>query len=400
LSLRVLHLNDHNAVKGGAEAYLRDLFPELEKKGVSSYLLFGLEDDKMWAQAQLVSEISSLTKKDITGVKLRLKQALRFYRPDLVHIHNVQNLGILDFFGSLKPRLPLIMTTHDYRQICPANTFFFKAKQEVCSKKRGDWTCALKTLEGHCVSPRPKYTSYFIRRTQMFAKYQSIISGFVAPSEGAADRFIRAGVSTERLKVIPYFCSLEPLPRPRPIPKKPLALYLGRLAPNKGHEYFVEALGQTPGLNGIMAGGIDEEQAKVLKSLANKWGCADRLELRPWQSKDQIIELLDQATALVFPSLWEETLGIVGIEAASRGVPCVASDLGGVGEWLVDQKNGFRVPPKNAQAISHSLKMLMEDDQLNISMGQYGIDLIRNKFSITRHIDSLLKLYRSSLTLP
>ena len=63
-----------------------------------------------------------------------------------------------------------------------------------------------------------------------------------------------------------------------------------------------------------------------------------------------------QSNVLVFPSVWAETLGIVGLEALAHGVPVVASDVGGVREWLDDEKTGFLVPPKSPQAIASAIQ--------------------------------------------
>jgi glycosyltransferase involved in cell wall biosynthesis len=53
--------------------------------------------------------------------------------------------------------------------------------------------------------------------------------------------------------------------------------YLGRVAPNKGHEYFIEALGRFPrSVQGRMVRGISDDVAESLLDLAEQFGCAGR----------------------------------------------------------------------------------------------------------------------------
>jgi glycosyltransferase involved in cell wall biosynthesis len=57
------------------------------------------------------------------------------------------------------------------------------------------------------------------------------------------------------------------------------------------------------------------------------------LEVLGWVERGRLSALYQRARAVLFPSRWQEPFGIVGIEALSFGVPVVAWESGGVGEW-------------------------------------------------------------------
>ncbi len=57
------------------------------------------------------------------------------------------------------------------------------------------------------------------------------------------------------------------------------------------------------------------------------------VELLGWVDRDRLSGLYRRARALLMPSRWQEPFGIVGLEALSFGVPVVAWESGGVGEW-------------------------------------------------------------------
>jgi glycosyltransferase involved in cell wall biosynthesis len=179
------------------------------------------------------------------------------------------------------------------------------------------------------------------------------------------------------------------------MPERPTLLFIGRIAPNKGARYFVEALGALPErVRGVMVGNFDDGSRREMLELARSAGCADRLELRPWAGREEVAAAFREASVFVFPSIWPETLGIVGLEALATGVPAVASDIGGVREWLRDGENGYLVPPKDGAAIAARAAPLLEDATLNRAFGLRGQALIRERFSTDWHVGRLLALYQ------
>ncbi len=91
------------------------------------------------------------------------------------------------------------------------------------------------------------------------------------------------------------------------------------------------------------------------------------------EPKDDIEEILRRTRVLVAPSLWPETLGYVVIEAMLRGVPVLASDIGGLGEAMrgVDfllpvepaerGPNGYTSPPQDLEPWVRALDELLSD---------------------------------------
>ena len=72
------------------------------------------------------------------------------------------------------------------------------------------------------------------------------------------------------------------------------------------------------------------------------------LHLHRADRADRLIGAL--AAVLAVPSVWPEPFGLVGLEAAARGVPAVAFDTGGIRQWLHHQISGLLVPPSGGHA--------------------------------------------------
>ena len=391
--MNVIHLNQHLAAKGGVETYLLEVLPKLEQQGVHSIWVYAEGDASLWRHS---ISFPALSKPKATHTDQRaLKKHLEALNADVIHIHNIQNADLVETCFSI---CPTIITNHDYRWICPANNFFFKNDRTVCQKDCGNLGCFTTTLRKHCLTPRPAFALPFYRRIRQMKAGHSQLSHTIAPSPIAAERLIRAGWDQTKITVLPYFCPLEVRYAPRPIPAIPTISYVGRIAPNKGHLSFIRALGQLPSnWQGILAGDIDENVATHLMQEAIKYDCADRLQLKPWANRKEVLEIMDSSTVFIFPSLWEETLGIVALEALSRGVPVVSSNIVGVEHWLNTLKCGISVPPNDAMAIAGAVISLSASDESLIHAGTSGIQLIKDQFSPDVHTTKLLEIYQSAL---
>jgi len=389
--MKVLHVNEHLAHKGGVETYLFGLLPRLEEREVVPVVAYGDGDPALHEPIRHVPALGTAGFRAEGRARSQMEEVLQDEAPDVVHVHNVQNVGALQ--ASLDYG-PTVVTTHDYRWVCPANNFFHERPQAVCERTCG-LGCFATTITKRCVTPRPQYAAYFYRRAKWGIEHAGDFAHVIAPSEGARSKYETSGFEDAAMSILPYFCELEPREAPRPLPETPTITYLGRIASNKGHEYFVEALGQLPDtVHGRMVGGISDDASQTLRRLAEQHGCADQLELHGWASRSEVVDLLDHTSVFVFPSLWPETLGIVGLEALSRGVPVVASDVGGVREWCREDDTGYLVPPKEGAAIANRVEHLLSSEDRLRAFGERGIELIRDRFRPEQHVDQLLHIYQ------
>jgi glycosyltransferase involved in cell wall biosynthesis len=392
--MKILHLNDHLSWSGGIETYLLSLIPELEAIGHSQVVGYAEGDGSLLSSATQLPFLAQSGRKARRDGRRQTMAILADVQPDVVHVHNIHNTGVLE--ACLKA-VPTILHGHDYRYLCPASSFYFRGHEAICERTCGP-LCFAATVRGRCMSLRPPYAWSYYHRVRFVAKHARSFAVAIANSRYMGDRFEQAGFRADQVSVLPYFCPLEPLDRIRPLPSRPTILFIGRARANKGFRYFVEALGRLPAdVQGIMVGDFSSESTAAVRQLASEWNCSDRLELRPWASRENIHDVYRAATVLVVPSIWAEPLGIVGLESLACGVPVVGSDVGGVREWLIDGKTGRLVPPKDSAAIARAVVAILNSPDQGLSLGQHGCDLIRSKFSTTGHVDGLLQLYESAM---
>lgn len=391
--MKILHVNEHLAWCGGVETYLLSLFPELERRGHRQAVVFAQGEGTLVGRSYEAPCLSQAGPKADREGYARLKRILQEESPDVVHLHQTRNLGAI---RACLEAVPTVVTAHDYRYVCPASSFYYRRTEEICARRNG-LGCFAITLTKHCLTPRPISAVRYYRLVRWFSRNANRFAAVVAPSGYARGRFLQAGFAERQVLTLPYFCPIEPLAEPRKPPPAPTLLFIGRIRPIKGYRHFIAALGMLPrSVEGIVVGDTTPDRVEEIRALASQAGCADRLQVRPWASREAIVELYREATVMVFPSLSAETLGIVGLEALACGVPVVASDVGGVREWLHDGKTGFLVAPKDARGLADAVLRILHADDAGAAMGRHGIALIRERFSLEWHVVRLTQIYEEA----
>ena len=90
-----------------------------------------------------------------------------------------------------------------------------------------------------------------------------------------------------------------------------------------------------------------------LQAVVDKLGVVDQVEIIGYVDREGIKQLLDRVHCFVLSS-HAETFGVVLIEAMSRGIPAISTDIDGPRE-IVTRKNGILCPPNDAEAMARAM---------------------------------------------
>jgi glycosyltransferase involved in cell wall biosynthesis len=107
---------------------------------------------------------------------------------------------------------------------------------------------------------------------------------------------------------------------------------------------------------------------------------------------DEPLSALRALQIFVHPS-WVEAFPYVILEAMSVGLPIVASDVGGVGEALVDGRSGVLVPPHDATALARALNDLLARPAETARIGAEALKRVGRQFSLTTMIGHMAGVY-------
>ena len=167
--------------------------------------------------------------------------------------------------------------------------------------------------------------------------------------------------------------------------------FVGRLVPQKSPETMLRSFAALPGrvratarLAMVGVGPL----SGALRRLAIDLGIDARVD---WLGERDAKTLMSAFDILALTSD-SEGHPLVVLEAMARGLPIVATDVGGVSETVRHGVNGFVAPVRGVREIAAALETLATDEVLRARMGKASLDLVRN-FSLDRMVDQTAALY-------
>jgi len=358
--MKVLHVEGGRHLHGGAYQVLH-LIKGLAARGYES-LLVCPRCSELAAAARPFADVREMTMHgDLDpGITLRLAGLLRDVRPDLVHLHS--RIGA-DTWGGIAARLAGLPTVHT---------------------RRVD-------------NPEPRWLVAF--------KYR-LHDRVVAISEEIGRVLISEGLPVQKLRVVRSAVDWErwapPCDRQRAatlqgVPADSILIcVVSQLIERKGHRFLIDVLptiaSRHPNLKVFFFGRGPLEGA--LREAIEAAGLNGVVKLGGFRS--DLEEILGCFDLLVHPATMEG-LGVSLLQAASSGVPIVASRVGGIPEAVRDRESGILIEPGDSRALCTAIETLLADAELRRDMGDEGRRLMATRFPIDSMVEGNLRVYRELL---
>ena len=176
----------------------------------------------------------------------------------------------------------------------------------------------------------------------------------------------------------------------------PVIGMVGRLEPQKGARYLIEAFARLPAdLCGtqLWIVGAGPEEAGLRQRAADA-----RVQRRVHflGARADVPALMTRFDLLVLPSLWEG-LPNVALEAMAARRPVVATNVDGTPEAVADEQTGILVPPADPVALAQATERLLREAELRRSMGEAGRRRVETHFTMERMVQRTQDIYREVL---
>jgi glycogen(starch) synthase len=170
----------------------------------------------------------------------------------------------------------------------------------------------------------------------------------------AETRVIRNGIDAARW----------PFARRHAHPGPAHLVFLGRLEYEKGVHDLIAALPRIrrthPGTRLTIAG--TGTQRQWLIEQARKHKVLKAISFAGHLDHEGLVALLHAADAAVLPSHYEP-FGIVALEAAATGIPLITSNVGGLGEAVINETTGMSFPPRDITSLATAVRAVLDDPQ-------------------------------------
>lgn len=224
------------------------------------------------------------------------------------------------------------------------------------------------------IAARSLYRLALSRADTVFMQNPDDVEDFVRLGLAPRDKIVRVNGTGVDLAV----WSTAP-----PVTEPVTFVLAARLLAEKGIFEFVAAARrikrEAPGVRFILLGGLDSNPHGISRDDVAAWVTEGLLEwpghvpVRPWMA---------QASVFVLPSYYREGVPRSIQEAMAMGRPIITTDAPGCRETVIDGRNGFLVPPRDAEALAAAMRRLIDRPELIVEMGVQSRELVEARFDV------------------
>jgi glycosyltransferase involved in cell wall biosynthesis len=174
-------------------------------------------------------------------------------------------------------------------------------------------------------------------------------------------------------------------------------IFTARMVEDKGTMVLIDAANRLESeyrgkVEFLLCGGLDTNPNGITKEVLESRCDGDYIQ---WLGhRKDVLELLKQSHIMAFPSWYREGLPKSIIEAEAIGRPVITTDSVGCRDTVVDGKNGFIIPVRDAEALAAALKKLIDNPEMRQEMGHCAREFAVSKFDIKDVVKVHLDTYK------
>ena len=306
----------------------------------------------------------------------------------IVHVHGwTKALSSSVVRAAVSLGFRIVLTLHDYFIACPAGTFYNYPKHKVCH---------LRPMSAACISSNCDTRNYGHKLWRVGRQW---IQGHIGLLPKGVYEYISISDLSEEL-VRPFLPTAARIHRVRNFIDVPamspvdveanhLITFCGRLSMEKGPLILAEC-SRDRSIETLFIG--DGPLRRHIERVAPQSSCTG------WVSPTEATAQLRRSRALVFPSLWYETQGLVVAEAAAIGIPAIVPDTSAAREWVDDGLTGLWFRGGDAQSLAEKITLLREHPSIAAKLGREAFRRYwQSPATLDAHCQGLLQVYESIL---
>ncbi len=308
----------------------------------------------------------------------------------IAHLNNIHHYITPAIIEMLYQRgIKTIWTLHDFKIICPENSFI--SNGVVCEKcMTGDfYHCAINRCKkkSFLASSLASYEAYYYHKRQTY----NLVDFFLCPSDFLLKKFVEFGFKESQMvvtnscydiSVIDSFIADTVSLKPGSKNEKYI-LYIGRLEDIKGVQILIEAIRDTTLFLKIVGAGMAEKDFKKMAIGASN------IEFLGLKNKLEVFKLTMDCLFVVCPSICYENLPFSIIESFLFSKPVVGSEIGGIPELVIDGKTGLLFEAGNAAHMCEKMNYLWNNENIVIEFGKAAREHAFNMVNFNTHWNKL-----------
>lgn len=353
----------------------------------------------------------------------RVREYMREVRPDIVHAEHFQGLSARTIPVFKEPGVPLVYTATDFWTVCPVVDLrrhdgvmctgpeLTHCARCIASRYPGTRMkavidrapdAAIRAAGALAETPLSK-VSHPLRqvgalreRPGYIREKMELVDRIIVYTHLMRDLLLKNGIGKGKIEVSPYGIDtsrLVDVARNRRPSGKLRVGFVGTLAPHKGCDILIKAFKLLPpDVDATLdIYGNLERFKPFIKQMRRIAGDDERINFAGPFQRERVGEVFSDLDTLVVPSRWYENQPGVILEGFAAGMPVVATDLGGMSEFVHHEKNGLLFEPEDARDLARQLRRLAEEPGLMEKL-RAGIGPVK---TVADDVDGLEELYGS-----
>ncbi len=376
--LKVLHVGKYYPpYRGGMESFLADLVEQQRASGIDARAVVHgdpLPDDPPWL-IRVPVQVTLVFAPIAVGFPLALHQAIRHFKPDVLHLHMPNNAAFWPLIMPAARRIPWVLHWHSDVLISKWDTLL-----QACYQLYKPFETKLLQHSEAILATSPPYMAASAPLQRWLYKTVAIPLGLkplnATTLEQAQDEDITEW-GNAKLRI----------------------LSVGRLTYYKGFDTLISAVAGIPDVQLLIAGEGEQRQdlERLIAQERSQRGCSN-VQLLGQVSEAKKHALFNSCDIFALASRERtEAFGLVLIEAMQHGKPCIASDLDGSGmSWVVGQSGaGQCYAPDQVRAWRDAFHQALKMKEQLAQQGQLAQHAADEQFTIAKCELRIREVYQS-----
>jgi glycosyltransferase involved in cell wall biosynthesis len=292
-----------------------------------------------------------------------VKKVVSFERPTVASVHNLPGFSLSAWSALKDSGVPIVQVLHDHYLLCPAGTMY--KNQQICTTQCS--TCRLMRLPHKAMSQNVSG----VTGVSNYILHRHLDAGYF---QGVTNRRVIYNTRTMQEIGVPVRHEIET------DSNRPLRFgFIGALHSVKGIELLLKTYAENafPGSDLWVAGAGETGYVDKLKRMAEGYPVHFLGRVTP-------AEFYSQVDVVIVPSLWNEPLGTVIMEAMIYGKVIIASNTGGTPEMIIDGENGLLFNPEKPNGLLEVMVQISASPVLLEHLAE-GADRCRARFMDRDH---------------
>jgi glycosyltransferase involved in cell wall biosynthesis len=316
---------------------------------------------------------------------LEFRKCLIDQKPDLVHVHNLYPLISPAILPECKRlHIPVVMTVHNYRLICPCGLFY--NKHGLCEKCSGgkEWNCMIN----NCEKTIFKSTGYALRNyfSRIKGYYLDNIDLFCCLTNFQKNKLVENGFDPNKISVLPN--SIEVKENNDKLMDGSYVGYVGRISQEKGIHFILEAARLLPDINFKFAGTGDEKFIRELEIPAN-------VEMLGFVKGSELLSFYRRAKFFIMGSCWYEGFPTILPVIMSEKKAIIVPDIGGLPEIVRNEINGLVFHSGDTCDLVCKINYLWQNEQQRYHYALKGYEICLKEYSTDKYYKALMRYYNA-----